>query len=229
VLNAGESADVPEEDRDDKDDDEDDDKGDVAAGAMLETGAPADSDEDDEVVVGVVTAVAVGGGGLSPPPPSSVAPKGICIGRNGETTMPVGEEADAAGCAMPGRAPPPPQFVVPACIPPSKSDVEAGGAEVEAIALPRPEQSELVAAPAIGLKPGEASSEDPRGIPGDATGAPGPIPSGEVAPSEDGAGAPTPCARAVPQASRTIKTDMTNRTDIGVRDPSRWGFTRLRW
>ena len=68
-------------------------------------GAPEDADIAEAWVV-EVGAVALGGNGLSPPPPSSVAPKGICIERNGATTMPVGEEADAAGCAKLGAVSP---------------------------------------------------------------------------------------------------------------------------
>ena len=180
-------------------------------------GAPEDTDDKDWVVVWVVgaEAVAVGGGGLSPAPPSSVAPKGICIGRKGVTTMPVGEEADPVGCAKLGGVTP--QFVAvgPPGMPPSKSTVEAEAGEVAVVALPEREQPEFVVAPAVGLKPGEGSSVAPRGMPGDATGAPGPIPSGEVAPSGEGVGDPTPCAKAVPQASMTTMTDtMTNRIII---------------
>lgn len=195
----------------------------VVAGAMLNgvegAGAPEDVDDKDWVVAWVVEveAAALGGGGLSPPPPSSVAPKGICIGRNGVTTMPVGEEADAVGWAKLDRVPP--QFVAVGALemPPSNSADEAGAGEVEAIALPEGEQPAFAAVPAIGLRPGEESSEVPRGMPGDATGAAGPIPSGEVVPSGEGAGAPIPCAKTVPQASRTSMTDsMTNRIIIDV-------------
>ena len=179
-------------------------------------GADASENADiDEACVVEVGAAALGGSGLSPPPPSSVAPKGICIGRTGVTTMPVGEEADAVGCAKLGGVTP--QFVEvgPLAMPPSNSAVEAEASEVPVIALPEPKQAEFVAAPAVGLNPGEGSSVAPRGMPGDATGAAGPMPSGEVAPSGEGVGAPTPCARAVPQAIMTSMTHtMTNRIII---------------
>ena len=175
--------------------------------------APEDADIDEAWVVEV--GVVALGTGLSPPPPSSVTPKGICSGRNGATTMPVGEEADAAGCAKLGGVSP--QFVEvgPLAIPPSNSAIEAEAPEVPVTALPGPEQAEFVGEPVIGLKPGEASSVAPRGMPGDATGAAGPRPSGEVAPSGEGVGAPTPCARAVPQATMISMADtMSNRTII---------------
>ena len=188
-------------------------------------GAPGDADIAEAWVV-EVGVVALGGNGLSPPPPSSVAPKGICIERNGATTMPVGEEADAAGCAKLGGVSP--QFVEvgPLAIPPSNSAIEAEAPEVPVTALPGPEQAEFVGEPVIGLKPGEASSVAPRGMPGDATGAAGPMPSGEVAPSGEGVGAPTPWARAVPQATMISMADtMSNRTiiDVPLGDPSRCG------
>jgi hypothetical protein len=131
--------------------------------------------------------------------------------------MPVGEEADAVGWAKVDIVPP--QFVTVGAleIPPSNSAVEAGAGEVEAVALPEGKQPAFAAVPAIGLRPGEESSAAPRGMPGDATGAAGPMPSGEVAPSGEGVGAPMPCAKAVPQASRTSMTvSMTNRIIIGV-------------
>ena len=168
----------------------------------------ADIDGAWVVEVGVVAL----GTGLSPPPPSSVAPKGICSGRNGATTMPVGEEADAAGRAKLGGVGP--QFVEVGllAIPPSNSAGEVEAPEVPVTALPGPEQAEFVGAPAIGLKPGAASSVAPRGIPGDVTGAAGPMPRGEVAPSGEAVGAPTPCAREVPQTAANSMTDtMSNR------------------
>ena len=175
--------------------------------------APEDADIDEAWVVEV--GIVALGSGLSPPPPSSVAPKGICIGRNGATPMPVGEEADAAGCAKLGGAGP--QFVEvgPLAIPPSNSAVEVEAPEVAVTVPPGPEQAEFVGAPVIGLKPGEASSVAPRGIPGEATGAAGPMPRGEVASSGEGIGAPTPCARAVPQTATNSMTDtMSNRIII---------------
>ena len=176
-------------------------------------GTPEDADIAEAWVV-EVGVVALGGNGLSPPPPSSVAPKGICIERSGATTMPVGEEAEAAGCAKLGADNP--QFAeLDPPTPPSNSAVDAEVPEIPVIALPGPEQAGFVGAPLTGLKPGDASSVAPRGMPGDVTGAAGPMPSGEVAPSGEGVGAPTPCARAVPQATMTIMTDtMSNRTII---------------
>ena len=176
-------------------------------------GAPEDADIAEAWVV-EVGVVALGGSGLSPPPPSSVAPKGICIERNGATTIPVGEEADAAGCAKLCAVSP--QFAeLDPPTPPSNSAVDEEVPEVPVIALPGPEQPEFVGEPVIELKPGEASSVAPRGMPGDATGAAGPMPSGEVAPSGEGVGAPTPWARAVPQATMISMADtMSNRTII---------------
>ena len=108
-------------------------------------------DMDDASVVDVGIGVA-GGIGLSPPPPSSVAPRGICSGLTGATTMPVGEEEDAAGCANLGGISP--QFidVVPLAAPPSNKvaepELEAPGAPI--IVSFAPEQLDIAGATIIG-------------------------------------------------------------------------------
>ena len=57
----------------------------------------------------------------------------------------------------------------------------------------------------VGLMPREPSSVAPRPIPVGATGAPAPMPSGEVMPRGEGAGAPpTPCANAELQPKRAV-------------------------
>jgi hypothetical protein len=59
---------------------------------------------------------------------------------------------------------------------------------------------------AAGLKPGDASSVAPRGMPVGATGEPAPMPSGDVMPSGEGSDevlVPPTCAKAEPQPKRT--------------------------
>jgi hypothetical protein len=173
--------------------------------------ADEDVDNAPAVVVGVV---AVGGIGLRPPPASSVAPRGICGGVIGVTTMLVGDEAEAAGWAKLGSVSPQFAAVVPLATPPSNSAVE--------VVVPRPEleppgtpiivslaveQLEIAGATVSGLKPGDASSVAPRGTPDGATGAAGPMPSGEVIPNGEGA-APAPCASAGPQAVISTMIDI---------------------
>ena len=70
---------------------------------------------------------------------------------------------------------------------------------------------------AVGLTPGVAISVAPSGIPVTPTGAPGPIPSGEVTPS--GMGAPVPTvtwAHAVLLPRRTESVVVTNKRLIHV-------------
>jgi hypothetical protein len=166
--------------------------------------------------------VRISGIGLRPPTPNSVDPNGIpARGTDEGWPMPVGDEADAAGpptglLARPAQVP----DAVPAMPPPSKTvleldvptipEVPAFGMAVPkdacALELPMLEHDGLPpmegtkgdAPLVIGLTPGDASSVAPRGIPVGATGAAGPIPSGDVMPSGDGPIPPT-CARAAPQ------------------------------
>ena len=154
------------------------------------------------------------GAGLNPPTPSSVAP----IGMPTRPTLPgiaipVGEDADAAGRAkavlMPGAqvpdafpSVPPPSNVavidVVACVPGIPGVMFMEPSEACGIALPNPEQIDtlLVDGPidetpeAVGLTPKFVSSVAPSGMPVGATGVAAPIPSGEVAPSSGGVGAP---------------------------------------
>jgi hypothetical protein len=156
--------------------------------------------------------VRTSGGGLTPPTLSSVEPKGMPARPTDVDPIPVGDEADDAGVPdeplavvahVPDAVPPRP--------PPSKSvvepDVPGFAMPVEPPSAPAPEHA--VAPPiagtagdapdVIGLTPGDASSVAPSGIPVGATGAAGPIPSGDVMPSGDGELASPPiCAVAEP-------------------------------
>jgi len=157
--------------------------------------------------------VRTSGGGLTPPTLSSVEPKGMPARPTDVDPIPMGDEADDAGppdeplavvAHVPDAVPPRP--------PPSKSVVEPevpGFARpVEPPSAPAPEHA--VAPPiagttgdapdVIGLTPGDASSVAPSGIPVGATGAAGPMPSGDVMPSGEAPGevAPPICADAEP-------------------------------
>jgi hypothetical protein len=184
----------------------------------VEHGVPSIDVGADGLVVGI------SGMGLSPPTPSSIEPIGIPTRPTADgEAIPVGEEADAAGCpdvalVMPAHVP----EAVPTLPPPSNRVDEA---EVPGVDMPMPTElpvvepvadrfpaSELTplqvvvlsaAGPSgdtpevIGLTPGELNSVAPRGIPVPDTAGAGPIPSGEVMPSGDGA-LPETCARTEP-------------------------------
>jgi hypothetical protein len=141
------------------------------------------------------------GGGLRPPTPSSVEPIGIPTRPVGDVDpIPMGDEADEAGpsagpAAMPAQVP----EAVPARLPPSNSEPDAG---LEAPVLDPPLKLpavELMPAhvavllvvggvsgdvpEVVGLTPTDPNSVVPSGIPVGATGAAGPLPSGDVMPS----------------------------------------------
>jgi hypothetical protein len=138
--------------------------------------------------------------GLTPPTPSSVEPMGTPM-RPG--AVPIGDDADAAG--LPAVVPMPAQVPdgVPATTPPpSKSEPAPalGTPFIPPLKLPALELMPTQVAMLLvgggiagdvpdvaGLTPIDPSSVVPSGIPVRGTGAAGPIPSGEVIPSGDGA------------------------------------------
>ena len=138
--------------------------------------------------------------GLTPPTPSSVEPMGIPM-RPG--AVPVGDDDDAAG--FPATVPMPAQVPdgVPVTMPPpSKSEPVPvlGTPFIPPLKLPATELTPIQVAmllvvdgmagdvpDVIGLTPIDPSSVVPSGIPVRGTGAAGPMPSGEVIPSGDGA------------------------------------------
>jgi hypothetical protein len=127
--------------------------------------------------------------------------------------MPVGDEAEAAGLptgllANPAQAP----DAVPAMPPPSKTVLELDVPMLEHDAVPPMEGTGDVPL-VIGLTPGEASSVAPMGIPVGATGAAGPMPSGDVMPSGDGPIPPT-CAKAAPQPNSVAAIAANNKRVI---------------
>jgi len=181
----------------------------VGHGTVL---APVETAEDG---LGTVTAVTTGGG-LRPPTPSSVEPNGIPTRPTVDRVSTLGDEADAAGLDDAGLLVAHVPDAVPAIPLPSNRVV---GAEVPEVDVPVPTDVPAVElavpkdasgidppiprhavwpavgprddAPAIvGLTPGDELSKAPSGIPVGATGAPGPMPSGEVMPS-GGVAAPT--------------------------------------
>ncbi len=170
--------------------------------------------------------VTICGIGLNPPTPSSVEPIGMPTRpTDADDAIPVGDEADAAGC--PGVVPVMLAHVpeaVPTLPPPSNSVDEA---DVPGVDIPVPDGlpvMELVpdrfpaielmplqvvvlsaagpsgdAPEVVGLTPGEFSSVAPREIPVPGTAGAGPMPSGEVMPSGEGAdGTALTCAQADP-------------------------------
>jgi hypothetical protein len=153
----------------------------------------ADADDGGAVVVdrgvaidgttGDTNRVETAGGGLSPALPSSVEPNGIAA----RPTLNV----DSAGIDEP-TLPVPAQSLdaAPAMPPPSNSaaaDCDVGPAPPEQPIVP-------IAEDGAGLVPGVVISVAPSGMPAGATAMPGPMASGDVAPSGDG---PTPtCAKA---------------------------------
>jgi len=182
------------------------------------------------------------GVGLSPPTPSSVEPIGMPMRpRANGKAIPVGEEADAAGgpdvpLVMLAHVP----EAVPALPPPSNSvdDADAPGVDspvpvelpVVGLAPDRFPAVELMPAQVavlsavgpsgetpdvIGLTPGELSSVAPRGIPVPGIAGAGPMPSGEVIPSGDGADGTAPiCAEAEALPMRTMAIVAANRRII---------------
>jgi hypothetical protein len=144
------------------------------------------------------------GGGLRPPAPSSVDPNGIPTRPTADRTPALGDEADAAGLddavllvaqvpdAVPAM-PPPSNTALDADVPiPVPDDIPVVDVPLTAdVGIPpMPEHVVVVvvgpggeAPDVVGLTPGVASSVAPSGNPVPATGAPGPIPSGEVMPS----------------------------------------------
>jgi hypothetical protein len=157
----------------------------VDAGALI-----VDRGEAIDGAMGDTNRVETGGGGLSPALPSSVEPNGMAarptfnVGSAGvdEPTLPVpAQPLDAAP-------------VVPA---PSNS-----GAAVCDVGPPAPEQPMApIAEEGAGLMPGVVISVAPSGMPMGATGTPGPMAMGDVAPSDDVPIPPT-CAKAEPQPRR---------------------------
>jgi hypothetical protein len=168
--------------------------------------------DDDAPVVGLgskgvgVSAGAIGFAvgicpiGLTPPTPNSIEPMGTPM-RPG--AVPVGDDDDAAGLpavvSMPAQVPDGVPVTMP---PPSKSEpVPAFGTPfIPPLKLPATELTPRQVAMLLvgggiagdvpdvaGLTPIDPSSVVPSGIPVRGTGAAGPMPSGEVIPSGDGA------------------------------------------
>jgi hypothetical protein len=153
--------------------------------------------------------VGIWGIGLMPPTPSSTEPIGTPMRPVAVEAIPVGDDADAAGllaaAPMPAQVP---DAVPAATPPPSKSEPAVPLDPIAALGTPFNPPLKLPAAELIpihvamllvvggvtgdvpdvaGLIPIEPSSVVPRGIPVRGTCAAGPIPSGDVIPSGDGA------------------------------------------
>ena len=159
------------------------------------------------------------GGGLRPPTPSSVEPIGIPTRPLGDVDpIPVGDEADEAGSpvgpvAIPAQVP----EAVPARLPPSKSEPDAGldapvldpPLRLPAVELMPAQVAVLLVVgglsgdvpEVVGLTPTDPNSVVPSGIPVGGTGAAGPVPRGDVMPSGEGPVPPT-WADANPQVKR---------------------------
>jgi len=173
--------------------------------------------------------VRTSGGGLRPPTLSSVEPKGMPAWPTDDVhPIPVGDEADAAGAidellaaqvpeAVPPR-PPPSKIVVEPDVPGFARPVEPPTAPVPEHAVAPPIAGTTGDAPdVIGLTPGDASSVAPSGIPVGATGAAGPMPSGDAMPSGDDPGvvaSPPIWADAEPQPNNAAVIATINRRVI---------------
>src|SRR5262245_23249015 len=190
-------------------------------------------------------AVRTSGGGLRPPTLSSVEPRGMPTRPTTDDPIPVGEEADAAGPpaeplvvaahvpdAVPPR-PPPSKIVLEPDVPGFAIPIEPPRAPASEHAVAPPIAGTTGDAPdVIGLTPGDASSVAPSGIPVGATGAAGPMPSGDVMPSGDGPGdvaSPPICADAGPQPNNAVVIATINRrVMIGLLLVSDRSSTKLR-
>jgi hypothetical protein len=186
------------------------------------------------------------GCGLMPPTPSSVAPIGIPIRPTVDREpIPLGDEADPAGPAkeLPAAAPAQVPDAVPAMLPPSKVELD-----VPALDVPMPDvvPVPVLAAPkdacgseppmplqvvrfcivcgsgdapdVVGLTPSVGTWVAPRRRPVGGTGAPGPMPSGDVMPSGEGPGVmpvPPTCAKAEPLKRAAAMVAITKRVIIG--------------
>ena len=187
-------------------------------------------------------AVRVSGGGLRPPTLSSVEPKGMPTRPTADVDpIPVGDEADAAGAidellaaqvpdAVPPR-PPPSKIVVEPDVPGFAMPVELPSAPAPEHAVAPPIAGTTGDAPdVIGLTPGDASSVAPSGIPVGATGAAGPMPSGDVMPSGDGpgdVGSPPIWADAEPEPNNAAVIATINRRVIRGFSSSRAQLNKL--
>jgi hypothetical protein len=144
-----------------------------------------------------------------------------------DNPIPVGDEADAAGPpaeplvvaahvpdAVPPR-PPPSKIVLEPDVPGFAMPVELPSALAPEHAVAPPIAGTTGDAPdVIGLTPGNASSVAPSGIPVGATGAAGPMPSGDVMASGEGPGdaaSPPICAAAEPQPNNAAVVTTINR------------------
>ena len=149
--------------------------------------------------------VGIVGMGLRPPAPSSVEPMGMPMRPTGAVI--VSGEADVVGAMIGAHVP----DAVPAMPPPSNSmlgPVAVLGEVPERFpageVMARQVAGSLGAGPTgeipdvVGLSPRDPTSVEPSGIPTGGTAAAGPMPSGEVMPSGDGALAPS-CADEEPQ------------------------------
>jgi hypothetical protein len=159
--------------------------------------------------------VRTSGGGLRPPTFSPVEPKGMPTRPTADADpIPVGDEADAAGAIDELLAAQVPD-AVPLRPPPSKTEVEPDVPGVAMpIELPTVPAPEHAVAPPIAGTTGDASSVAPSGIPVGATGAAGPMPSGDVMPSGDGPGdvaSPPICADAEPEPNNAAVIAIINR------------------
>jgi hypothetical protein len=132
--------------------------------------------------------------------PAMPAPSNSGVGADVPDTAPIAEDSPLIGVPVPTVELPNPD--VPVCIDPSVPE-HAVAVVIEPVDIePRGEMLEVV-----GLTPGVASSVAPSGIPVAATGAPGPMPSGEVMPIGGARPVPTAVwADAVPNP----ETDNTN-------------------
>jgi len=178
---------------------------------VVEQGMPDVADGMDGLVSSVEDGTdglrdGICGCGLTPPTPSSVEPMGMPTRPAAEgAAIPVGDEAEAAGLERPVVTLAHVPEAVPIVPPPSKRFTEPGMVGVDApgfvpeifpAAEFTPEHVAMLpvgASPSgdipdvVGLTPIDPNSVLPSGIPVPGIGSAGPIPSGEVMPSGDGA------------------------------------------
>jgi hypothetical protein len=173
---------------------------------------------EGDIASGAEFSIVVGGGGLRPPGSSSDEPIGIPTRPTAASPpIPVGEDAVAAGLAMLPPAARQAPDAVPALMPASNSAV---GSEIPVVRAAEPPQAELLPVIALcgtlpasaGLTPGDTSCVAPSGTPTGATGAPGPMPSGDVIPSGGSAG----CAKAAVAPNSAVTANRTGKHLIAI-------------